>query len=140
MDSVSHPIAEHNGHDMTSMTDPRIAELMAIHDSIMPQMSTIMDLKLKLKNKIAKLDTLNSSKPADGLKAKKKQALAMLTKLEVADNSMMNWMHQYKADTLINLDPEKKTAYLTEQKQKIEIVRDQMKKSISDARELINIP
>lgn len=50
---------------------------------------------------------------------------------------MMNWMHQYKADTLDKLGEEQAKAYLADQKQKIEIVRGLMVKSINDARALI---
>ena len=46
---------------------------------------------------------------------------------------MMNWMHQYKADSLAKLEEEKARAYIADQTVKITAVRDLMKKSISDA-------
>lgn len=108
-------------------------ELMAIHDSIMPAMGKLMNLKRKVTDEIKTTDSLMAIKSSDVLKKRKEEALNLNMQLEKADHEMMNWMHQYKADTIAKLDKEKAEAYIADQKQKIETVKDLMQKSISDA-------
>lgn len=131
---------DHSGHDHGShvASDPRVAEVMSIHDSIMPQMSAIMDLKQKITANLKTTDSLLAVKSTDALKKRKEEALALYIKLDKADKEMMNWMHQYKADTLEKLGKEEATAYIADQKQKIEAVRNQMNKSITDARAFLD--
>jgi hypothetical protein len=133
---------DHGGHDHShgshAFTDPRVAEVMAIHDSVMPHMSAIMNLKQKITTDLKSTDSSLAVKATDILKKRKEEAFALHIQLDKADKEMMNWMHQYKADTLVKLSEEQATAYIAEQKQKIETVRDQMNKSIADARAFID--
>ncbi|WP_221394497.1 hypothetical protein [Dyadobacter sp. NIV53] len=107
--------------------------IMAIHDSIMPAMGSLMDLQKKISVEIKNMDSLLAVKSSDILKERKEKALLLHTQLEKADQEMMNWMHQYKADTLNKMDKEHVAAYITDQTQKIEAVRDLTHKSISEA-------
>lgn len=124
---------DHSGHSTHEMGDPRVAEVMAIHDSIMPQMGTIMNLKQKITTDLKTTDSLLAVKSSDVLKKRKETAFALHIQLDKADKEMMNWMHQYKADTLDKLGKEELTTYIADQKVKIETVRDQMNKIISEA-------
>jgi hypothetical protein len=132
--ATAHTHAEHDAHHGG---DPRITEVMAIHDSIMPAMSALMDLKQKISNALKTTDSLLAVKSSAVLQERKEKAFALHTQLDKADKEMMNWMHQYKADTLAKLDEEQAKAYIADQKLKIETVRDRMSKSISDARAFI---
>lgn len=129
---------EHSGHGSHVAGDPRVAEVMAIHDSIMPQMSAIMDLKQKITASLKTTDSLLTVKSTDVLKKRKEEAFALHIQLENADKEMMNWMHQYQADTLEKLGDEKATEYIADQKQKIVTVREKMNKSIREARAFID--
>lgn len=129
-----------NAHDHGSHAagDPRVAEVMAIHDSIMPQMGAIMDLKQKITANLKTTDSLLVVKSTDVLKKRKEEAFTLHIQLDKADKEMMNWMHQYKADTLEKLGDSEATAYIADQKQKIETVRNQMNKGIADARAFLD--
>jgi len=48
---------DHSAHHMP-VSDERTKELMAIHDSIMPSMGKIMDLKAKVSLEIKRVDSL----------------------------------------------------------------------------------
>lgn len=122
----AHMHEEHKPNELTK-------GIMATHDSIMPAMGTLMDLKKKISVEIKNTDSLIVVKSSDLLKKRKEKALFLHAQLEKADKEMMNWMHQYKADTLDKLDKEQAIAYISDQKQKIETVRDLTRKSISDA-------
>jgi hypothetical protein len=125
---------DHHGHDHgTHGGDPRVAEVMAIHDSIMPSVGKIMDLKQKLTADLKTTDSLLALQPAGDLKKRKEEAFALHIQLDKADQGMMNWMHQYKADTLTKMNEQAATAYIADQKTKIEAVRDHMVRSIKDA-------
>lgn len=142
-DSATHEVggadsaAQHYEAHVHGGEDPRAKEVMAIHDSIMPAMETIMELKDKIAVTIKSTDSLLALKSAAHLKAQKAQAVLIQKQLEQADEEMMGWMHQYHADTLGKLDDSGVVAYLTDQKRKIESVRDRMKKSIADAQSFI---
>jgi len=96
-------------------------------------MGKLMSLKREVSDDIKITDSLMAVKSSDVLKKRKKEALNLNTQLEKADHEMMNWMHQYKADTLAKLNKEQADVYIADQKQKIETVRNLMQKSISDA-------
>jgi hypothetical protein len=118
----------------TTMADPRVSELMAIHDSIMPAMGTIMNLKKSVSADLLMTDSLIAIKPTDAVKNQKTIAQDIQARLDEADRAMMDWMHQYKGDTLKKLDSAQAEAYIAEQKQKIVIVKELMLKSIEDAK------
>ena len=125
---------DHHGHDHgTHGGDPRVAEVMAIHDSIMPSVSKIMDLKQKIIIDLKTTDSLLALKSTGDLKKRKEEAFTLHLQLEKADKEMMNWMHQYKADTLTKLDEKAARTYIEDQKMKIEVVRNLMTKSIKEA-------
>jgi hypothetical protein len=132
-DSAAH---QHEAH-IHGGTDPRVKEVMAIHDSIMPAMGTIMELKQKIALDIKATDSLLAIKSGTSLKQRKTQGIFIQKQLEKADEEMMGWMHQYHADTLSKLDEKGTMIYLSDQKQKIEAVRELMNRSIADAQSFI---
>ena len=97
-------------------------EVMVIHDEVMPEMGTINKAKKALK----KMKTDENAKIID----------AQIQSLEDADEAMMSWMHQFKKPK--NEDPKANIAYLTEQKVKIQEVKDIMLSTIAEAQEMIN--
>ncbi len=132
-----------SGHDMSEhnplssehvMGDERTAEIMAVHDSIMPKMEDIMILKSELKQEVSTIDSVLSLKSTPSLASKKAKTLAMIIQLEEADKAMMGWMHQYKADTLAKLNEEEVQHYIVDQKQKIYAVKAVMLNTIEEAK------
>lgn len=128
----NHDADHHHDHG-----DPRVAEVMAIHDSIMPRMQDLLNLKKELVAQIGKADsTLNKGNNALA-KAEKKEGEAIKQRLEQADEAMMEWMHQYNADTLDQLDTEKAALYVADQKRKIVNVRDLMNSTQREAEKFL---
>ena len=105
-------------------------EVMAVHDSIMPQMGTIIELKSKLKEKLEDTSVV-SEKTRDSLKAAVKR-------LEKADKAMKDWMHNYNPPKLDSMELKNAENYLKEQKDEIIEVRKKFKSSIKRAKELLN--
>jgi hypothetical protein len=135
-ESTTDEVHFHDSHDHNhgDHGDPRTKELMAIHDSIMPAMETIMELKQKIALEIIRTDSLLASKPNPELKSRKTAAVKLQKELEIADEEMMHWMHQYDADTLDKMDDNGATAYIATQKSKIASVKELMAKSIREAK------
>ena len=129
----SHDGHDHDGHDHAGHGNPRSAELMAVHDSMMTQMSTIYNLQKQLKVRVKTLDSLVALKPDPAYKLQIAKAQTLIKQLETTDAAMMNWMHQYKADTLEKLDDKQTDAYIADQNAKIQVVREKMETGISEA-------
>lgn len=106
-------------HSHPGMEDnPLYSEVMAVHDSIMPKMSEIHDLKDELK--------AFTESPA------KDQVMAAMGDLDKADEAMMEWMANFKM-------PEDKTqleTYLSNQKTEINQVAAQMYSAMEQATRL----
>ncbi|PWJ57663.1 hypothetical protein CLV98_106135 [Dyadobacter jejuensis] len=126
----------HHAHSSEHVEgDPRAAEVMAIHDSIMPRMEDIMTLKARVQRVSNELDSLSAPSPA--LKKKKSTSDDLVKKLEEADQKMMGWMHQYNADTLNQLDEKAAADYIDQQKVKIVDVKRVMEQAILEAQDFL---
>ena len=95
------------------------AEVMAIHDEVMPKMGAIHVAKKGLRKVLAKIEN-DSLKP---------EILALISDLESADEGMMSWMHKWDVPST---DPEK-TEYLKKEKDKITKVKVDMLLSLENA-------
>jgi hypothetical protein len=81
------------------------AKVLGLHDVLMPQTEQIVSLKTKL-------DSLSTG--ADSVHVKK-----LIGALDKADQSMMDWMHQFSIDSLDKMDVNTKVIYLKTQYQQL---------------------
>lgn len=124
---------QHEGHESEQLANDPVGEVLAIHDSIMPQMDKIMALKMEVNRELKTTDSLIAIKSTDALTSRKKQASELITKLDAADKEMMGWMHQYKGDTLKKLNEDEGKKYIADQKEKILNVKKVMETSLTEA-------
>ncbi|ODS76873.1 MAG: hypothetical protein ABS46_18810, partial [Cytophagaceae bacterium SCN 52-12] len=101
--------------------------------SIMLRMGELMELSEAVKARIAQLDSLKK----DGYEGEIIVAKDLVKELDLAGESMMTWMHQFKADTLEKMDETAAREYLFEQKKSILDVKGSMETSISKARNIV---
>jgi hypothetical protein len=80
-------------------------KVLGLHDVLMPQTEQIVSLK-------SKLDSLSTG--ADSVHVKK-----LIGALDKADQSMMDWMHQFSIDSLDKMDVNTKLTYLKGQYQQL---------------------
>jgi hypothetical protein len=92
--------------------DALLAQVMEIHDEVMPKMEDIMRLKSKLKDR--------------------EDADEILDALDAADKAMMNWMRNFKAPSK-DLTFDQAMEYLEAQRKSIADVRDLMLEAIANA-------
>lgn len=95
-------------------------EVMAIHDKIMPEMSTIHTLKRDLKsieNNESKTIIINK-----------------IIELDEADEAMMSWMADFKVPD----DQSKEVEYLIKEKLSIQNISDKIYTSITEAKLLLD--
>jgi hypothetical protein len=127
----SGPQSEQHDHSATQTTNNPVASLeqqvLAVHDSVMPRMSDLLRLKKEVAAKVGKA--------REG--AVKEEGTAIRSRLEQADEAMMEWMHQYNGDTLGKLEQAKAIEYLKDQQTKINQVHDQTQTSIMDAKKYL---
>ncbi len=133
-ENENHEMAAHNPLSTEHvMGDERTAEIMAIHDSIMPKMEDIMNLKSKMKIEISYLDSLLLKEKKSNLGVRKSKAESLVSILDQADKDMMGWMHQYNADSLSKLKEEEANRYIRIQTEKINSVKQAMLGAITEA-------
>jgi Mg2+ and Co2+ transporter CorA len=125
--------SEHTGHgDHDSDTDddnPNTAlynQVMDVHDEIMPKMEDLYKLKKDIQNQIA-----NSP---DMVIEKKHQLEKVISNLDSAANSMMDWMHKFNP-LPDSVDQEQARAYLESEMEKIKKVRDITYDALEQAKE-----
>ena len=111
---------KHNHKTSASSDQPLYQEVMAIHDKVMPEMSTIHQLKKDLKA-LEKPET-------------REIILNHVKELDDADEAMMSWMADFK----IPEDKNKEEGYLLSEKEKIKQVSDVMYGSMERAKQLID--
>lgn len=127
----------HHPDEHAMSENPKAKELMDLHDSIMPKMGEILATRNLLENLANDLDSLYKVNPKADLNIQKQNVLAVIDQLEMADKSMMDWMHQYKSDTLETLDASQQDAYITDQRSKMENVKTQTLDAIAKAKETL---
>lgn len=100
-------------------------QVMNLHDEVMPKMEDIYKIKSQLQEKIA-----NSP---DLVKERKEALERMILTLDSANNSMMDWMHQFNP-LPDSADEEQSRAYLESQMEKIKKVKDIMISTLEEAK------
>ena len=79
------------------------AKVLGLHDVLMPKTEQIVSLKTKL-------DSLSTG--ADSTHVRQ-----LISSLDKADKSMMDWMHQFSIDSLDKMEVDAKVIYLKNQYQ-----------------------
>jgi predicted RNase H-like nuclease (RuvC/YqgF family) len=114
------------------------AEVMTIHDEVMPQMDEIMTLKSQLSKKILSMDSLqNEGISSNTIAERRIKAVDLNQKLNESDKLMMSWMHAYRGDSAKKLKPESAVAYFEQEKEKILQVKQVTLKSIQEAQSFL---
>jgi hypothetical protein len=87
------------------LSDELRAKVLGLHDVLMPQTEQIISMK-------SKLDSLATG--ADSVHVHK-----LIGALDKADQSMMDWMHQFSIDSLDKMEVGAKVIYLKNQYQQL---------------------
>ena len=116
----------HCGHSDNPERQKAFDEMMQVHDEVMPEISTINKLSRKLKKKI------EMTQNQDSLIMMK----ATLTRLEEAEEGMMDWMHELNVPGK-NIEDANAIDYMKKEKDKISIVSQKMKKSILSGKAIL---
>ncbi|MGK6352934.1 transposase [Parapedobacter sp. DT-150] len=101
-------------------------EAVAIHDEIMPQISAFDRNTLKIDSLLADLPRLHAAHPDLDTAHTRQELSALKTRLELATDSMMNWM------TAFDVDPQDKSTA------EIKAYYEQEVKKVKGMQELFN--
>ncbi len=94
------------------------AEVIAVHDTVMNQMSKLMDNKLKINDMLMHLDSLKQRNPDLDTIQLRGSFTIVRDELVAADDGMMNWMQNFKPD-FAQGSQDSAMIYLNGQKDKI---------------------
>lgn len=118
----------HEHHADGDGSDPNQAlynEVMDIHDEVMPKMEDLYKLKKKMQEEIG-----NTSNLAE---ERKKELEGLIAKLDSANMSMMDWMHEFNP-LPDSADQEDAREYLENEMERVKKVREKMLESIEAAK------
>ena len=101
-----------------------LAEIMQIHDEVMPEMATIKRMEKEMKAWV------NMDESVHGEEGNK-----VLSELKMAGEAMWDWMHNYKQPDALSEDVDVKK-YLEDEKVKIMRVSNMMKNAIQSAKNI----
>ncbi len=101
-------------------------EIMAVHDAVMPQLSTVAALQTELGTK---LDQLRREEPMNS--DLMRETNRVLGSLNRADNAMSSWMEEFSAFDTIEED--RKQDFLEFNNTEINDIREMINSSIKDA-------
>jgi hypothetical protein len=132
-DQISHAHATHDH----SHGDPRAAEIMAMHDSIMPNMAILLSLSERLTKEMILTDSGSADKKSISL-TNNQRIQSLLKELEASDEAMMSWMHAYKTDSLKKMSDQDATLYISELREELAAIKIKMDNDIREAREFLN--
>jgi len=109
------------------------AEMMEVHDEVMPRIGEIYTLKkdLQAQHKTMALDTLADSLALQGLQM-------VIRDLQAADSLMMDWMSELDMEAEHSQEMAAAIAYYEEEKKKIDAVREKMLQSIENGQSKLN--
>ncbi len=113
----------------SSVNNPNQAlydQVMDVHNEVMPKSDQLYQLKKELQDKIAQTPALSQDK--------KKQLHQIISELDSADRSMMDWMHKFKP-LPDSANQESAREYLENEMEKIKKVRDLINGSLQKAKE-----
>lgn len=111
-------------------TNSQMKEVLAIHDEVMPKISTLGSM----------VGELSSKEDSTEIGLKYKEARK---DLQAAHKSMMDWMqgfgNRFDSDEILNGKElsEAKQKWLDEEEEKIKVLREQVNKSIENAEALL---
>ena len=109
-------------------------EVIGIHDEVMPKMSNLLALERQLMERIEQLD---STKAGDIDKAGKFKD--QISNLQEADEAMMQWMRNFQVDQE-GWSHDSVMSYLSDEKERISIVREKMLNVILETEKLLEGP
>lgn len=122
-----------NCQQKESSTEDRLyTEVMASHDTIMDEMQTIVNLKSELEDRLDSLEVEDEEE----LAALKNEIELAISELNLANESMMNWMRNFNRD-FKGTEELTREQYLESENEKIKSVGDQFNEAIRRAEDLL---
>ncbi len=114
-------------------------EILDIHDEVMPKLEDLNHYTEEIRARIVQLDSLQQEGVSSNTFAEQRlKANDLLTKLQVADSLMWDWMRAYEADSAKALaDPEETLKYFRDEKAKILDVKEKTESSIKEAQSFL---
>ncbi|WP_332913450.1 hypothetical protein [Algoriphagus boritolerans] len=113
------------------MNAEKRAEVIAVHDEVMPKMGQLKSFE---KRALQRADELTAMDPIDSVKVQEMKNLAL--ELDQAYEAMFTWMRQYDSEDG-ERTPEEVKAYLDEQMVSVSEVNRLMKATLTKADSLL---
>jgi len=114
------------------------AEILEIHDEVMPKLEDINHYSEEIRSKMAQLDSLQQEGISSNTVAEQRlKANDILARLQEADSLMWVWMRAYEADSARALNEAAALRYFENEKEKILVVKEKTESSIREAQSFL---
>lgn len=110
--------------------------VIAVHDSVMTDMNTVMEKKMAITKLLTHIDSLKAKNTSLDTVQARIELTQTVKDLAAADEEMMNWMHNFNPD-YTGKSHEEVMTYLNDQKVKINSVESSIKKAIAKSDSVI---
>ena len=112
-------------------------EVLNIHDEVMPLTELLEVKQNQIKKITSSLDSIIKAKPKTDTIQISKQATQIIQDITIANDAMMNWMHEFSAD-YTNKKHTEIIQYLNKEKLNLTKIRTQVKKAQQNADKFIS--
>ncbi len=112
-------------------------EVLNIHDEVMPLTELLEVKQNQIKKITSSLDSIIKAKPKIDTIQISKQATQIIQDITIANDAMMNWMHEFSAD-YTNKKHTEIIQYLNKEKSNLTNIRTQVKKAQQNADKFIS--
>lgn len=115
------------------------AEILEIHDEVMPKLEDLNHYSEEIRKKISQLDSLQQEGVTSNTFAEQRlRATDILSKLQVSDSLMWEWMRGYEADSAKALaDADETMKYFESEKLKILDIKEKTDSGIREAQSFL---
>jgi len=113
-------------------------EVIAIHDEVMPMMGTFVHNGMTIDSILNNFKKIKIENPEIDTIKQKEKLTALKTKLENANDSMNDWMHDLNLD-FEKMSNEEVKQYLEEQRTKVEDINKQFKEADAESKETLSL-
>lgn len=112
-------------------------EMIAVHDEVMPMMSTFAHNSMAIDSILTHFKEIKIENPEIDTTEQKEKLTALKVKLDHANDSMNDWMHDLNLD-FDKMSKEEVKEYLEQQRSKVDDINKQFKELDAESKEALS--
>jgi len=112
-------------------------EVIAIHDDVMPMMSTFAHTSIKIDSILNNWETIAFENPEIDTAEQKAKLLNLKTEIEASNDAMNDWMHELNLD-FENMSKEETQEYLQNERLRVQDIDTRFKAVLEESKSVLS--